>query len=261
VVYVGTSGYSYDDWVGPFYPDKLAKSNFLQYYAERFGCVEVNYTYYRMPNAQTLAAMSRKTGPEFRFTVKATGELTHERSGRPEAFQEFSRALQPLIDEGKLGCVLAQFPHSFGPVEGNWDYLRWFKDQLPGLPVVVELRNAAWVCRDTINALGQMQIGFCCVDEPRLKGLMPPVAGATSPVGYLRFHGRNSAKWYNHDEAWERYDYLYAPDELAEWVDKVARIKAQSEDTYVFFNNHYNAQAVQNASLFTELLQEADLST
>ena len=256
MVHIGTSGYSYDDWVGPFYPLGLAKSRFLDHYAKHFGCVEVNYTYYRMPNAATLAAMSRKTGPEFRFVIKAPGELTHERSGRPEAFGEFSDALQPLVAEGKLGCVLAQFPYSFKPEDETWEYLRHLREQMEGFEVVVEFRHSGWISPGTFDLLRSLDLGFCCVDEPRMGSLMPPVAEATSDVAYVRFHGRNAQKWFNHQQAWERYNYLYTREELQEWLGKVRGLDARAGETYVFFNNHYNAQAVQNASLFAELLAE-----
>lgn len=259
MVYIGTSGYSYDDWIGRFYPDGTPKNKFLDYYAQHFGCVEVNYTYYRMPNANTLAAMSRKTGPDFRFVVKATGELTHERTHRDEAFAEFCEALQPLIEEGKLGCVLAQFPYSFKPSEESRDYLRYFREHLSEVRVIVEFRNARWVGPEAFELLRELDMGFCCVDEPRMGNLMPPVAEVTSEIGYLRFHGRNKEKWFKHEEAWQRYDYLYIREELEEWVEKVRQVSSAAEDTYVFFNNHYNAQAVQNASLFGDMLLEASI--
>ncbi len=258
-VTVGTSGYSYDDWVGPFYPPGLSKSKFLDYYAQHFAAVEVNYTYYRMPNARTLAAMSGKTGPDFQFAIKANSAMTHERSAESAVFSEFTTGLSPLIDEGKLACVLAQFPYSFHPTPDSRDYLEFFHEQLPDLPVVVEFRNAEWVTAETFQLLEELNFAYCCVDQPRLRNLMPPVAVATSAIGYVRFHGRNYQKWWQHEEAWERYDYLYTREELAEWVDKVGQLTQRIDQTYVFFNNHYQAQAVQNAQLFRELLREAGL--
>lgn len=256
MVYVGTSGYSYEDWVGPFYPPGTPSQRFLDYYAREFACVEVNYTYYRMPNARTLGAMAAKTGPGFRFVVKAPGELTHEGAPRPEAFGEFRAALQPLVDAGKFGGILAQFPWSFRPTAQAWELLERVREGLPDLPVVVEFRNSSWVNPRTFALLRHLGLGYCCVDEPRLKNLMPPIAEVTSEVGYVRFHGRNAQKWFRHEQAWERYDYLYRREELQEWVGKVRHIAARARDTYVFFNNHYNAQAVQNARLFNELLEE-----
>lgn len=258
-VIVGTSGYSYDDWVGPFYPAGLSKRKFLDHYARHFAAVEVNYTYYRMPNARTLAAMSQKTGPNFRFSIKANSAMTHERSAGPAGFAEFADGLSPLLEEGKLACVLAQFPYSFHPGPDSRRYLELLHERLADLPIVVEFRNARWATDETLQLLGELDLGYCCVDEPRLRNLMPPVAVTTSDIGYVRFHGRNYQKWWQHEEAWERYDYLYSREELAEWVDKVGQLSQRTEQTYVFFNNHYQAQAVQNAQLFSEMLAEAGL--
>jgi uncharacterized protein YecE (DUF72 family) len=256
MVYVGTSGYSYDDWVGPFYPPGLPRNRFLDHYAQHFGCVEVNYTYYRMPDARTLGAMAAKTAPGFRFAVKATGELTHERKTDPALYRQFREALAPLSESGRLACILAQFPTAFQPGPLTTAFLTFFAEQFSGLPVVVEFRSSRWIGPATFDLLRTLGVGFCCVDEPRLSSLMPPVVEATSGVGYVRFHGRNAAKWFTHDEAWERYNYLYPKDELAEWVGKVGDLAARTKETYLFFNNHYNAQAVQNAMQFVELLAE-----
>ena len=230
----------------------------LNHYARHFDCVELNYTYYSMPNARTIAAIEDKTPPGFRFTVKAHQDMTHSREAGPEAFSAFVAAMKPLVDREKLGCVLAQFPNSFHPSEDNRAYLRLVREQLEPLDVVVEFRHRDWVTRATMDYLRELGLGYCCVDEPALPGLMPPVAGATGRIGYVRFHGRNAAKWWQHDEAWERYNYLYTRAELEEWVPKVQKIAAEAEETYAFFNNHYNAQAVQNASLFAEMLMDGE---
>ena len=256
---VGTCGYSYDDWVETFYPGGLSKSQFLDYYAQHFDAVEVNYTYYRMPNARTLAAMSRKTGPQFRFAIKANAVMTHERPGDASPFVEFREGIGPLVDDGKLACILAQFPYSFHPETASRWYLELFREHLPELPVVVEFRNARWATSETFELLRELDFGYCCVDEPRLRNLMPPIALTTSEIGYVRFHGRNAQKWWQHEEAWERYDYLYSAEELQEWVEKVGQLSQHAEQTYAFFNNHYQAQAVQNAQLFMEMLKEAGL--
>ncbi|HVG01215.1 MAG TPA: DUF72 domain-containing protein, partial [Chloroflexia bacterium] len=109
MIRIGTSGYSYDDWKGPYYPENIKSTEMLPFYAQDFGATEINYTYYRMPSARTLAAMSRKVPEKFVFTVKASKELTHEREeaeeggGTPENFRLFREALQPLMDDGKFG--------------------------------------------------------------------------------------------------------------------------------------------------------------
>lgn len=259
MICIGTSGYSYDDWVGPFYPEGMDKREFLGYYAERFDCIEVNYTYYRMPDATTLAAMSAKTPPDFRFVIKANQEMTHQREETdPALFEEFIAALDPLREQGKFGCVLAQFPHSFRLTQQNVDYLKQLRHLMHGVPVVVEFRNDEWIRDEMFAFLRAAHFGFCCVDQPRLAGLVPPVVEATSTIGYVRFHGRNAEKWWEHDHAWERYNYLYSREELSEWVPKVRALAEQTENTYLFFNNHYHAQAVQNAQDFADLLGESE---
>lgn len=259
MIYIGTSGYSYDDWVGPFYPEGMNRRDFLSYYAERFDCVEVNYTYYRMPDTGTFAAMAAKTPPGFRFTVKANQEMTHRREqADPALFEQFIAALDPLRRQGKFGCVLAQFPHSFRLSQANVDYLKRLRHLLRGVPVVIEFRNREWICEETFAFLREAHFGFCCVDQPQFESPVPPVVEATSAIGYVRFHGRNAEKWWEHDEAWERYNYLYSREELAEWAPKVRTLAEQTEETYLFFNNHYHAQAVQNAMDFADLLGESE---
>jgi uncharacterized protein YecE (DUF72 family) len=262
MIHVGTSGYSYADWKGPYYPENIKDNQMLPFYAQEFKATEINYTYYRMPAARTLAAMAAKVPDDFVFTIKASKELTHEREaeeggGTAENFKLFRQALQPLIDEGKFGAVLAQFPNSFKPTPENRDYLEVFRDRMGDLPVVVEFRNAAWVTDDTMDLLRQNNLGYCAVDEPRMKGLIPPIAVATAPVAYVRFHGRNAQKWWRHDEAYERYSYSYKPEELEEWVPKIEKLENTAQNTFVFTNNHYQGQAVDTARQLRDLLAKA----
>jgi uncharacterized protein YecE (DUF72 family) len=263
MIRIGTSGYSYDDWKGPYYPENIKSTDMLPFYAQEFGATEINYTYYRMPSARTLAAMARKVPDNFVFTVKASKELTHEREeaeeggGTPENFRLFREALQPLTDEGKFGCVLAQFPNSFKPTAENRDYLQTFRERMGDLPVVVEFRNATWVTDDTMDLLRKNDLGYCCVDEPRMKGLIPPIAVATSPIAYVRFHGRNAKKWWQHDEAYERYSYEYSPEELTEWVPKIEKLENSAQQTFIFTNNHYRGAAVTTARQLKEMLEKA----
>ncbi len=256
MIYIGTSGYSYDDWVGPVYPPGLPKQEWLAYYAREFQACEINFTYYRLPSARTLAAMEAKTPPGFVFTVKASQELTHDRDDPEPAFAAFRAGVAPLVEAGKLGCVLAQFPYAFHATRENRDYLRRFRERMQGLPAVIELRNRAWVSEETFGLLRELGLGYCCVDEPRLPGLIPPVAVATSPIAYVRFHGRNASKWWQHEAAWQRYDYTYSEEELAEWRPKIHSLDSQAEVTFVFANNHWQGQAVGTARQLRLLLEE-----
>jgi uncharacterized protein YecE (DUF72 family) len=256
--YIGTSGFSYDDWVGPYYPPDLDKKEWLSFYAREFNTTELNFTYYRLPNVWTLARMADKVPPGFRFAVKAYRGMTHEREeDNPQEFVQFVDALQPLIEEQKFACVLVQFPWSFKASDENRDYLKLVRERLGELATVVEFRNAEWIADETFDLLRQLKLGFCCVDQPQLKGLLPPIAEATSDVAYVRFHGRNASKWWQHEEAWERYDYQYSPEELAEWVPKIEQLESAAETVYVYTNNHFSGQAVNTARQLRMMLVES----
>ncbi len=257
MIVIGTSGFSYADWRGSFYPEGLGEHDMLAFYATRFPAVELNFSYYRMPTARTLGAMAAKTPEDFEFVIKAHRSMTHELGPGPQrqaAFQEFREALRPLEGVGKLGAVLFQFPWRHRPGPGALAYLGEIRELYPDLPLVVEFRNSEWDRPETYEVLRQAGLGYCCVDEPRLKGLMPRQNLATSTVGYVRFHGRNAAKWWNHKEAWERYDYLYSAEELREWEPAIAEMDARTDVTYVFFNNCHAGQAARNAQMMLDLV-------
>lgn len=252
MIRLGTSGFSYDDWVGVFYPPELPKREWLAYYARQFDTVELNVTYYRVPDRRTVVGWTDRTPDGFLFAVKAFGGLTHERQ-EPD-FAGFVESIEPLREAGKLGSILAQFPYSFGPSPANWAYIERLRDGLAHLPVVIEFRQRGWVQPTTFERLEALGLGFCCVDEPRLEGLMPPEARATAPVAYVRFHGRNARKWWEHEQAWERYDYSYPDGELREWVPRLKLLDDEAEVVLVYANNHYRSQSVDTLRALRSML-------
>lgn len=257
MIYIGTSGFSYDDWVGRYYPEDLKKTEWLTFYAHEFMAMELNSSYYGLPTAFSLGRMADKTPPGFQFAIKANQDMTHKRDDNAEIFPKFKAALAPLIEQGKFGCVLAQFPSSFHNSDESRAYLRFFRERMGDLSVVVELRQRDWLSDDTFDFLRQQKFGFCCVDEPQFESLMPPIALVTSDVAYVRFHGRNYQKWWSHKEAWERYNYTYKPQELEEWQPKLEQLAHDSERMYVFANNHYQGQSVDTARQLKLMLPEA----
>lgn len=254
MIYIGTSGYSYKDWVGPFYPEGTPRKEWLEFYARQFRVTELNFSYYRVPTTFTMERLVAKTPQDFVFTLKAHQDMTHNREGNEEVFSEFVHSLEPLIQAGKFGCVLAQFPYSFRPDEEGLEYLRFLREQLSDLPLVIEFRRRDWIRDEVFDLLRDNDLGFCCVDQPRFKNLIPPIAVATSSIGYVRFHGRNAKKWWQHKEAWERYDYTYSDEELEEWVPKIHELQEKADKTFVFANNHWQGQAVQTARQLQMLL-------
>jgi len=254
VIHVGTSGFSYQDWEGPFYPPGLPARDKLTYYARVFNTVEVDSSYYGIPKASTLAAMAAKTPPGFLFSLKAFQGMTHAREDNAAVFQQFNDALAPWIEQERLRCVLAQFPSSFHNTPANRDYLRLLRERMGDIPTVVEFRHRDWITESTFGLLRDQGLGFCCVDQPRFQSLVPPVAVVTSPISYVRFHGRNAQKWWRHEHAWERYDYTYSRDELAPWVPKIRQLAESSQATFVYANNHWEGQAIDTARQLRLLL-------
>lgn len=244
MLYFGTSGFSYNDWVGPFYPPKMPRQEWLRQYASEFNALELNSTYYAIPQLSVVKNMIAKTGEGFLFSVKANQDMTHTRQNENAVFVAFVQMLRPFIDAGKLGCVLAQFPYSFGFNRQNQDYIEFFRERTGELPLVVEFRNAQWIKPEVFAWLRSHNLGFCCVDEPKLPQLLPPIAEITSNISYIRFHGRNAAKWWQHEHAYERYDYTYSNEELAEWLPKIRNLDSLAEKTFIFANNHWRGQAV-----------------
>lgn len=253
---IGTAGYSYEDWRGVFYPENLDKKEMLGFYAREFSFTEVNSTFYKMPNRFMLYHMQRKTPEHFQFVIKAYRGMTHKREENEHHFTEFKEALEPLMEEGKLGCVLAQFPTSFRNRDENRDYLQEFKERMGEIPVVIEFRHEEWINERIFDLLEEEELGYVCVDEPQFKTLVPPIVRATSRIGYIRFHGRNYKKWWHHKETHERYDYLYTEKELKDWVPDILKLTQRTEKTFVSMNNHYRAQAVINGRMLKEMLEK-----
>ena len=251
MILLGTSGFSFTDW-SSFYPAGLRRQDFLTYYSRFFRAVELNFTYYAMPTAQKMAALARQVPAGFLFTVKGHSSLTHSRMDLGQACRDFHKGIEPL--EEKLGCVLLQFPWNFRYSQANLAYLAQLSQNLGGLPAAVEFRHNSWLRPDVDAVLRQNGLGFCAVDEPQLEGLLPPVAKITGKIAYLRFHGRNREKWWRSRNSSERYDYLYSDDELSAWLPKIAKMKARSERTFIFFNNCHLGQAAQNAQQMQKLL-------
>ena len=266
-LYVGTAGWSYPSgqgrWDGVFYPEGLADRDKLAFYAQYFNAVELNTSFYRPPNPQAARSWAAKVPEDFRFTAKVWQKFTHPKmfeeatgrqaSVREEDFDQFIGGLAPIAEAGKLGALLAQFPPSFKPSEESLDYLtdlvRRFRSA--GFPLAVELRHRDWT--DTRSGAPSVHplfededVAWVIIDEPKFRTSIGDVP-LTSRLGYFRFHGRNYAQWWHHEAPEDRYNYLYTGAEQRELVKEVSDAARRTEDTYVFYNNHYRAKAVVNA--------------
>jgi uncharacterized protein YecE (DUF72 family) len=254
-VLVGTSGYSYDDWVGPVYPQGSARQDFLSLYSREFPIVELNFSYYQQPNPRMLDRMIDGTPSGFTFALKANRSMTHEIDENWEKdIQAFRQGIQPLVGAGRLAAVLLQFPYSFGYTPESRSRLSTLCEKLEGLPLAVEFRKSEWLREQVFEGLRRRGVSLVSVDEPDLPKLLPPTTETTGPFAYVRFHGRNKEAWWTGDNA-SRYDYLYNADELQEWVQRIRLILERVPVLLLFFNNHWRGNAAQNAREMRRLLQ------
>ena len=258
MLYIGTSGFSYKDWIDTYYSKDLKSNEYLPYYAKDFDCTEINSTYYRLPDEHFIDSLQKKVPDHFKFVIKSFKGITHELSKEtPDHIDKFIKSLTPMQDTGKMGGVLIQFPFSFHHERKNVNYLKLLFEKFHSIHTVIEFRNIHWLKDEILSLLKENDIAFCCVDQPELKGLLPSKIFITSEkLGYLRFHGRNKEKWWEYKESWERYDYLYNEEELKEWIGKIKELESQTDETFVFFNNHYQGKAVKNAKQLKMMLSE-----
>lgn len=261
-VKIGTSGFSYDDWVGKVYPENIKKGDMLNFYAHELGMdiVELNYTYYTMPTAKGLEGMISKVPEDFSFVIKAHSSMTHEIRGsdgsyirNEEAFDKYLAGIAPLIDGEHLKCVLAQFPLKFRKSDAAIEHLKWFAGMIKPARLTVELRNREWLTQSVFNLLKSLDVSFCVVDEPNLPRLMPFQPVATADLAYFRFHGRNR-NWFNVPTN-VRYDYLYSDEELRQFIEPIGKVSKEAQETLIFFNNHFQGSAIENAKTLKKILE------
>jgi uncharacterized protein YecE (DUF72 family) len=257
----------------------------LAYYAKQFPLVEVDSTYYGPPAEQTTQLWADRTPDGFTFNIKAFSLLTghptrvsaiykdlrpetdkknvYPADLPPQVYEEiwtrFLSALDPLVEAGKLGALLFQFPPWFGIRKSNKEYMLEVASRCKPLRPVFELRNASWFDganrNETLDFLRAHRLPFVCVDMPQgYKSSIPPVVEATADVAVVRFHG-HSDKWTSTD-IHEKFGYNYSRDELAEWVPKLQQLAAETAQTHVLMNNCYSDYAQRNATTLLDLLGE-----
>lgn len=253
-ILIGTSGYSYTEWVGPVYPEGTKAGEYLDRYGTLFPTVELNFSYYRMPEAEQLLAMHRQS-ESLLFSIKAHESLTHtiDTAAWRNSAATFRSAVSPLQEKGVLGAVLLQFPYSFHYDPDRRRYLDALVRSLGDFPLAVEFRNGQWYNNRTLDALRERKVSLVSLDMPELQSSPPMMDVTTSPLAYIRLHGRNKETWWGSDSA-ARYDYLYSEKELAAIAERVRGMAVAAQLVLVYFNNHRRGQAVKNAMALQKLL-------
>ena len=260
MIRIGPAGWSYKDWEGIVYP-KPAPRGFdrLGYIAQYFSTVEINSSYYGAPKPNSAKSWveSVQHSEVFRFTAKILHTFTHERNATKEDERDVKAGMEPLVEAGRLGALLLQFPWSFKNTPENVQYLSRLHGQFREYPLVLEVRHASWIEDSILDLLAELGIGFCNIDQPLFHRSVKPSALTTSKVGYVRLHGRNYQNWFSAKaNVRERYDHLYSLDDLEPWAARVKQVAKDAEDVYAVTNNHNVGKAAVNALDLVELLQQ-----
>ncbi|MBN1129745.1 MAG: DUF72 domain-containing protein [Chitinispirillaceae bacterium] len=275
-VYVGTSGYYYDDWIGVFNPPKRSAKKLgnateqersdqdrLRFYQRYFSFVEINHTFYQEPQRGHMADIEARSKEGMRYAVKVHREISHSRDcdarKGQEIMQRYIAATGPLIENGRLFGFLIQLEDRWYRTGQRLDYLLSVAQEAVArrLDVHIEFRHASWHAAPVLQALKDAGVGICNTDIPPIRHAFPLRAYATTDKGYVRYSGRNLESWYPSARAATsaariaarnaRYDYRYSEQELEQLVQGQLTLMKKTGSMAVAYNNHYQAKAIANA--------------
>jgi len=247
-ILIGTSGYSYKDWLGNFYPQFCPAADFLRFYAAIFRTVEIDSTYYRIPAREMVAKWFKVTPDDFIFTAKFPSKVTHE--GDIDSRIEYARAFIDVMRrlENKRGPLLLQFPYSFKPDE-HFGILEKLVAAMPeDVKVAVEVRNKKWLKKDFFELLRSRNITLAMIDHP----WMPKKTERTGNFSYFRLLG--DRKKIDSDFSYIRFD---REDDLQWWSHVAEEFSRDGEEVYAYVNNHYSGHSPSSARRLMEMLGPA----
>jgi uncharacterized protein YecE (DUF72 family) len=272
-----------------WYPaDATTAEDRLRYYASKFPVVEVDSTFYAIPNEKTAQLWVERTPKDFTFNAKAYALLTQHPTplarlpkdlreklsdakanvyfkdlapkDKEAVWDRFREGLQPLQDAGKLGAIVFQFPKWFLPSQSAYRFMEDLREWLPDFGIAIEFRQVSWLKEErrqrVFQFLKEHGFSYVVVDEPQgFVSSVPPVVAVTAPLGMVRFHGRNRDTWEKKGiSTAEKFRYLYEPSELNAWVPNLRDMAKQAGEVHAIFNNCYADYAVRNAEDLGELL-------
>lgn len=250
-ILIGCSGWSYDDWVGPFYPKSLTKKDFLHFYTRIYYTNEINTTFYHIPSRWIVKSWADRTPEDFVFSAKIPRVITHKNKldidncyGDLEIYLD---VMDPLISSNKLLAFLIQLPPSFEKKE-HFNNLKEFIRAWPTdyksekYNLAVEFRNKSWMDEEVFDFLKNRELTYCAVIEP----LLPPRMDITNnKLSYIRFHGFGKKPWFN---------YLFSEEQVKDYADKINNQVMEAETVGIYFNNHFSGYATKNALMMMDQL-------
>ncbi len=236
-IHVGTSGWHYDHWKGPFYPESLPRTNYLEYYADLFHTLEINNSFYQMPQEKTMIQWRNAVPKEFIFSIKASRYITHIKKlkdGR-QIIPPFLKKIEVLGD--RLGPILFQLPPQW---RYNLERLNSFLNALPsGFRYAFEFRDSSWFNPRTYDALALKGAAFCIY---QVASRCTPIE-LTADFAYVHFHGSKGSNQGKYDPAF-----------LGKWADTFMDWARQGKEVFCYFDNDESGYAAQDARKMQEIV-------
>lgn len=252
-LYIGTAGWSYEDWLKIFYPFSQSHDfSWLKFYSRYFNTVEVNSTYYTYLSPKIIESWLRQIdNDEFLFTMKLHRDFTHRKIFGEKEIRQVQTNLDILNDSQRLAGILIQFPYSFNFCEANVTYLKNLIDLFEGYEKFIEVRHKSWENKTPKT------VTFCSIDLPQIGDSLIYDPRVSNNICYSRFHGRNIEAWkksilsikknQTYEEQSERYNYLYSIGEIMEFDRRIKEIYDKAKKIFIIMNNHPKGNAVVNA--------------
>ncbi len=253
-VHIGTAGYSYPVWVGPFYPPGTKSAALLTEYARHFAAVEINNTFHRPPTVEQVTRMAGRVPPGFGFTLKVPRSASHDRS--PADLPAFKLAADRLAELGQLLGLLVQVAESYHDTPANRGWLADIAAAVRPHRLAAEFRHRSWDGPDLLNWTAAAGLDVVSVSVPAIRSLFPPGLRVSNRRVYARLHSQRAESWYAGGPA--RYDYAFPEAVIRKWAAALAGVAARGEAdaALVFFNNCVTTQAVENAKKLAAVLAE-----
>ncbi len=237
MIYLGTSGWSYEDWIGKFYPEDIKKNEWLNFYSKKFDTVEVNASFYRLPYEKMIKGWKNKTPNDFLLTFKGSQLITHKKKLKDS--EEYLKKFYDRIKlvEKKLGVILWQLPPQ---LKKNIDLLEDFLNKInSNYKQCIEFRHKSWFSKEIYNLLKKYNVAFCIISAPKL----PSTIEVTADFAYIRWHGTDD--WYKHN---------YSKEELNGWATQIKKLNVN--DVFGYFNNDYKGFAPKNCIKLKKILED-----
>lgn len=252
-VYIGTSGYNYEDWKGSFAPLKTESYDLLTHYVNAgFNFLEITYTFYRTPIPEKIAGICERLGDNIKLSIRLNKSLMRKKPNKAE-IDSFKAGIAPAVERGRVAALFADFHHLFTASRENFDILLELKESFSDIPLFIELTNSTWHKERFYEEFKANGIGLCTVDGPRFKGFAPYYPICSGAGAYFRLYGKNPM-WINGTDKF--LDYNYSDKELAKFITDAKNVSVMAKNIFFSFCNVEKGNAPINARTLMDAIKK-----